>query len=110
MMGDAQGAARDYLATPPDGPSDARDWLKAQLSRGVERAPGSVQVFLEALHWRQRAVIVLLYAERMSQQRISWLLGVTPRTIQRDIADVFTLLGGLHEFHNSEEEDCHVKR
>lgn len=98
-----------YLAALPDAPSDARDWLKAQLSQGVERAPGSVQVFLEALHWRQRAVIVLLYAERMSQSRVSWLLGVTTRTIQRDIADVFTLLGGIGECSNLEEER-HVKR
>ncbi len=90
-----QGAARDYLSTPPDAPSDARDWLKAQLSMGMDRAPGSVQVFLEALHWRQRAVCCLLYAEHMTQERVGWLLGIHPLTVRRDIQDVCVLLQGL---------------
>ena len=96
-MTDSQGAARDYLATPPDGPSDARDWLKAQLSQGVDRAPGSMQVFLEALHWRQRAVVCLLYAEHMTQERVGWLLGIHSETVRRDIRDVCVLLKGLED-------------
>lgn len=76
---------------------DNRDWLKAQLSQGVERAPGTVQEFLEALHWRQRSVVVLCFAEHMTQERVGWLLGIHSETVRRDIRDVCTLVQGLTE-------------
>ena len=90
-----QGAARDYLATPPDAPSDACDWLKAQLSGGVDHAPLSVRAFLDAIHWRQRVVCCLLFAEHMTQEQVAWLLGVSRYTILRDLQDVYVLIRGL---------------
>lgn len=83
-----------YLATPPDAPSDARDWLRAQLSRGVEETSPSIREFLGALHWRQRAVVCLLYAERMTQERVAWLLGVSRQTVYTDLCAVLTLVEG----------------
>jgi DNA-directed RNA polymerase specialized sigma24 family protein len=90
-----QGAARDYLATPPDAPSDARDWLKAQLSQGVPEFPDPLRIWLDALDWRCRVVVVLLYAEHMTQAQVAWLLGVSRYTILRDLQDVYVLIRGL---------------
>jgi DNA-directed RNA polymerase specialized sigma24 family protein len=73
---------------------DARAWLTAQLAAGIDAAPEGTRLFLAALHWRQRSVVCLLYGERLTQEQVGWLLGVTPRTIQSDVADVCQLLLG----------------
>lgn len=70
---------------PSDG--DGRDWLRHQLA-GWPYVPETLRRFLDALHWRHRAVVVLTFGEQMPQEMISCRLGVSPRTIQRDIADV----------------------
>lgn len=84
-----------YITAAPSEPSDARDWLKAQLSQGVDCAPLPVREFLDAIHWRQRAVCCLLYAEHMTQEQVAWLLGVSRYTILRDLQDVYVLIRGL---------------
>ena len=83
-----------YLAAPPDAPSDARDWLKAQLSHGVPEYPDPLRSFLDALSWRQRSIVVLLFAEFMTQERVGWLMGISHDTVRRDIKDVCRLLHG----------------
>jgi DNA-directed RNA polymerase specialized sigma24 family protein len=83
-----------YLATPSDAPSDARDWLKAQLKSGVPEYPDPLRSFLDALSWRQRSIVVLLFAESMTQERVGWLMGVSHDTVQRDLKDVCRLLLG----------------
>ena len=89
-----QGAARDYLSTPPDGPSDARDWLKAQLSQGLPELPDPLRIWLDALPWRYFAVTVMSYADHMTQEEIGCRLGITPRTVYSDLCAVWTLVEG----------------
>jgi len=90
-----QGAGGDYLATPPEAPSDARDWLKAQLAQGVPEYPHPLREFLDALPWRCRAVVILLYAEHLTQEDVAYILGVSRWSIQRDLQDVYVLIRGL---------------
>jgi DNA-directed RNA polymerase specialized sigma24 family protein len=94
-MTDTQGAARDYLATPPDAPSDARDWLKAQLAQGVPEYPDPLREFLDALPWRCRAVVVLLYAQHLTQDDVGYILGISRWSIRRDLEDTCILIRGL---------------
>ena len=89
-----QGAARDYLATPPDGPSDARDWLKAQLKEGIPEYPSQLRIWLDALPWRLKAVVVLSFVDYMTQEEIGYRLCVTPRTVYSDLQQVFVLVEG----------------
>jgi DNA-directed RNA polymerase specialized sigma24 family protein len=83
-----------YLATPPDAPSDARDWLKAQLSRGVPEYPDPLRLWLDALGWRCRAVVILLYADHLTQEQVGYRLGIAPSTVYRDLQQVFILVEG----------------
>jgi DNA-directed RNA polymerase specialized sigma24 family protein len=83
-----------YLAAPPDGPSDARDWLKAQLSRGVPEYPDPLRVWLDALPWRLKAVVVLSFVDYMTQEEIGYRLCITSRTVYSDLQQVYILVEG----------------
>ena len=83
-----------YLATPPDALSDARDWLKAQLGGGVPEYPDPLRLWLDALGWRCRAVVILLYADHMTQEQVGYRLGIARRTVQEDLYAVLVLVEG----------------
>ena len=86
-----------YLSSPPDAPSDARDWLKAQLSRGVPEYPDPLRVWLDALDWRCKAVVVLLYADHMTQEQVGYRLGITRQTVYTDLCRIWTLVEGARK-------------
>jgi len=70
---------------------DGRDWLRHQLA-GWPYVPEALRRFLDALHWRHRAVVVLTFGEQMPQEQIAYRLGVTPRTVRRDLSDVCAIV------------------
>ena len=90
----SQGAGRDYLANPPDAPSDARDWLKAQLKTGIPEYPSQLRLWLDALPWRLKAVVVLSFVDYLTQEQIGYRLCITPRTVYSDLQQVYILVDG----------------
>lgn len=89
------GTTPSYITAAPTEPSDARDWLKAQLSRGVPEHPDPLREFLDALPWRCRAVVVLLYAQHLTQEDVGYILGISRWSIRRDLDDTLILIRGL---------------
>jgi DNA-directed RNA polymerase specialized sigma24 family protein len=80
------------LYEPPELESgDGRDRLRHELACWpyVTDAFGT---FLDSLHWRQRAAVVYCYGDQMDIETAGYRLGVSPRTVQRDIQDVATLV------------------
>ncbi len=71
--------------------SEGRDWLRCELA-GWPYVTDRLHRFLDALHWRKRAAVVLTFGEKQPQEIIAYRLGVTPRTVRRDLADVYVLI------------------
>jgi DNA-directed RNA polymerase specialized sigma24 family protein len=84
-----------YLSERPDCPDDMRDWLRAQLTQGVDAIPPDVRKFLEALSWRQRSVVCLLFCDALTLAQVSWMLGIAPRTVSEDLHNVIVLARGV---------------
>ena len=80
---------RYELPDPDEG--DGRDWLRHEFSSWPDVSK-RLSAFLDALHWRQRAVVVSTYGEQMTQDQVAYKLGVSIPTVQRDVADVAVLV------------------
>lgn len=79
--------------TPPNGVTypDARDWLRQELS-AWPYVTGPMRVFLDALDWRARGVVILTFGERLRQDQVAYRLGISPRTVRDAITAVYVMI------------------
>jgi len=70
---------------PPLGAGDGRDWLRHELAFW-DYVSDDCRRFLDVLPLRQRNAVVAVYGYRYTLDQAAYKLGVSPRTLQRDIA------------------------
>jgi DNA-directed RNA polymerase specialized sigma24 family protein len=86
---------RDDLAPycQPNGVTypDARDWLRQELS-AWPYVTSQMRVFLDALDWRARGVVILTFGEQLRQDQVAYRLGLSIRTVASSITQVCILI------------------
>lgn len=80
----------DLYEAPELDCGDGRDWLRHQFVCWPY-VTEDMRRFLDALHWRQRAAVTLTLGQGMTQADVAYKLGVSERTVRRDVSDVATL-------------------
>lgn len=87
--------AREPYKEPEDvGYCEARDWLRHELS-SWPYVTETMRKFLDALYWRQRAAVTLHFGARLAWDQAAYRLGVSPRTLQADLAAVCQIIASL---------------
>ena len=80
----------DLYEAPSPESDEARDWLRQELVCWPY-VTARMQRFLDALHWRQRGSVTLTFGQGLPQADAAYKLGVSERTVRRDVYDVAQL-------------------